>query len=460
MKKINLMFLFLMISSFLWYGISISAIEEGKKAGSTLAKSTAPNQDYLNRTLVNIGQASMWIYANGQSATGPTGSAPGLYFPRGNIDLAVIYQDGLVWGGLVRDGIEPALRVGGQTYFIGTVPGAITAKGVNENQNDLEKVNRLWRVRRDFAEVTDADLILDAAEVYNVSASTVTSGQIQTIRDIYRQDWIDWPAYKGAPFYDAEGDGQYNPQFDGNGNPILYPNGDEPGYANGDQVVWICVNDLNESDCFAMAGAPTIGLEMQCTLWAYKRSDALGNIIFKEFRLIYKGRTETPNNATIDSMYVCQWSDPDNGQSGDDFAGCDTTLSLGYVYNASSLDATYSGAGYPPPAGGYDFFTGPRVPDPAGSAVWHLKRIDGYRNLPMTSFGFFAAGQIDRDPDDATYEGTLQWWNQILTMRPMKEHCNGGTCCVASVPVPPARQNPGPIPKPASGPCFAFPAIP
>lgn len=418
MKKINLMLLFLVISVFLYYGISLSAIEGGKKTGSALTKSTAPNQEYLNRTLVNIGQVSMWIYANGQSATGPTGSAPGLYFPRGNPDLAVIYQDGLVWGGIVNDGIEPALRVGGVTYFIGTDPGAITSKGVNEDLNDLKNVNRIWRIRKDFAEVTDSDLILDASEVFSVSADRVTSSQIQTLRDVYRQDWIDWPIYKGAPFYDAEGDGQYNPQFNADGTPILYPAADEPGYANGDQVVWLCTNDLNAATCFSMAGAPSIGLEMQATLWAYKRSDALGNIIFKEYRLMYKGRTETPNNATIDSMYVCQWSDPDNGQSGDDFAGCDTTLSLGYVYNASSIDLTYAGAGLPPPAGGYDFFAGPRVPDPAGSAVWHLKRIDGYRNLPMTSFGFFAAGQADSDPDDATYEGTLQWWNLLRGNRP------------------------------------------
>ena len=46
MKKINLMLLFLTISVFLLYGISLSAIEEGKKPGSTLKKSTAITADY------------------------------------------------------------------------------------------------------------------------------------------------------------------------------------------------------------------------------------------------------------------------------------------------------------------------------------------------------------------------------------------------------------------------------
>ena len=419
MKKINLMLLFLMIGLFLSYGISLSAVEGGKKSGSALQKTTAPMTDYVNRTLVNIGQVAMWIYADGTSANEPNGNS-GLYFPRGSSPTTpFIFQDGLIWGGKINDGLDPVIRVGGQAYSTGTVPGAILSKGVGEDLNDSKNVYRIWRVRRDFATVADEDLILDAAEVFFVSPTTITSAEIQTLRNIYRNDWVDWPAYKGAPFYDADGDGQYNPQFDADGNPILFPLADEPGYANADQVVWLICNDLNSAQSIGLYGSPPMGMEMQLTCWAYKRTDAVGNVIFKEFRLIYKGRAETPNNAIIDSMYVCQWSDPDLGEAGDDFAGCDTLLSLGYCYNASSQDIVYSQAGFPPPAGGYDFFAGPRVPDPGSTAIWHLKKIDGYRNLPMTSFAFFAAGQIDSDPDrGGPYQGTEQWWNLLRGFRP------------------------------------------
>ncbi|MDZ7335318.1 MAG: hypothetical protein ONB32_09165 [candidate division KSB1 bacterium] len=419
MKKINLMLLFLTISLFAGYAISLAAVEGGKKSGSSLAKASAPTKDMVNRTLVNIGQVAMWIYADGTSANEPSGNS-GVYFPRGSTPKTpFIFQDGLIWGGIMNDGLDPRIRVGGQAYSTGTVPGRIISKGVGENINDAENVYRIWRIRRDFATVSDEALVLDAAEVFDMPAASVTAAEIEKIRNIYRNDWIDWPAYKGAPFYDADGDGKYTPKFNPDGTPILYPQGDEPGYANGDQVVWLVCNDLNQAATIGLYGSPPMGIEMQLTLWAYKRTDPLGNIIFKEFRLIYKGRAETPDNAVIDSMYVCQWSDPDNGEAGDDYAGCDTTLSLGYVYNATSQDPVYSQAGFPPPAGGYDFFAGPRVPHPGGSAVWHLKRINDYVNLPMTSFAFFAAGQIDSDPDrGGPYTGTQQWWNLLRGYRP------------------------------------------
>ena len=402
---------------------SYAALEKGSDNNrTTMAKPTVDERTV--RTLVNVGQVAMWIESDGISATYPFGALSGFYYPRGSTpSTAFIYQDGFLWGGLVQDGITPEIRVGGQTYASGCDPGAIISKGVAEDDEDRENVWRIWRIRRDFATVPDDALTQDASEFNDIAANSVTAGDIQALRALYREDWVDWPAHKGAPFYDADGDGEYNPQFypEGHekaGQPMLYPDADEPGYANGDQVVWFVCNDLNPSTQGNLYVSPPIGLEMQATLWAYKRTDAMGFIIFKEFRLIYKGREETPADAYIDSMFVCQWSDPDLGQSGDDFAGCDTVLSLGYAYNANAQDQTYQQAGYPPPAGGYDFFAGPRVPEIGGQAIWHLNVIDDYVNLPMTSFAFFAAGQDDSDPTLRDYQGTLQWWNLLRGYRP------------------------------------------
>ena len=69
-------------------------------------------------------------------------------------------------------------------------------------------------------------------------------------------------------------------------------------------------------------------------------------------RLYFKGAN------TLDSSYVSVWSDPDNGGAGDDLVGVDTSLSLGYCYNATNNDNVY---GNRPPAVGYDFFQGPTV---------------------------------------------------------------------------------------------------
>ena len=161
-------------------------------------------------------------------------------------------------------------------------------------------------------------------------------------------------------------------------------------------------------------GSPPIGLEVQETDWAYAATNPLGNMIFKKSRIIYKGTVNTPHSATIDSMFILQWADPDNGQYSDDFAGCDTNLSLGYVYNSTTFDAIYFNQfGLPPPAGGFDFLQGPIIPgSPGDSAIFDLKVRYGYKNLPMTTFTYFAAGSSRNDPDrGGAYSGTLQWYN-------------------------------------------------
>ncbi|KAA3657238.1 MAG: T9SS C-terminal target domain-containing protein [Calditrichaeota bacterium] len=438
-RTFSKIFLTAAVCMFLLNSTAFGAEADGK---TTLDKRSTGNvvlQDgtpRANRTLVNVGQVAMWIYSDGISAIDPGGDS-GLYYPRGSSpNTAVIYTDGLVWGGIVNDGGTPALRVGGQTYSSGTVPGAILSPGVAEDQT-APNVDRVWRVRRDYPK---ANLRQDAAEFNQISASAVTDAQQDELRALYKQDWIDWPAEKGAPFYDVDGDGVYTPGFYTDAEGIEWPKtqaggdadgdgvvdestiGDEPGVAGADQVVWIVVNDLDDGAVQTLYGSPAIGMEMQLTLWAYARSDALGNIIFKQFRVIYKGTSATPSNATIDSMYFCQWSDPDLGSFGDDFAGCDTTLSLGFAYNSSSTDATYSKAGLVPPAGGYDFFAGPLVEEEGATAIFGLQERPGWKNLPMSSFAFFAAGGEDSDPTrGGDYNGTLQWWNLLRGFRPRPE---------------------------------------
>ena len=100
---------------------------------------------------------------------------------------------------------------------------------------------------------------------------------------------------------------------------------------------------------------------MQRTIWGYNRAGALGNTIFASTLLINK------SGAPIDSMFMVQWADPDLGDAGDDFAGCDTTRSLGFIYNGGATDAPY---GVAVPAGGFDFFQGPIVP-----VAWRLRDL-------------------------------------------------------------------------------------
>ncbi|NIR48442.1 hypothetical protein GWO43_08475, partial [candidate division KSB1 bacterium] len=324
-------------------------------------------------TLININNFSMWIRADGLSASNPFTGGDGAVFPRGT--APVVYTDGIVWAGFVKDEETPELRVGGHKFVAGTVPGRILDRGVPEDPNAPDV--RIWRIRKDYQ---TADLTRDAAEINNVPVDEVTKAQIEAVRQQYEKDRNEWPWEKGAPFYDDNGNGALDP-------------GEEPGLVNADQVVWFVANDLDSTAVESFAGSPPIGLEMQVTLWAYNQPSVLGNVIFKRYRLIYKGTAATPSNAHIENMYLGQYSEPDIGDYTDDFAGCDSLLSLAYAYNSSSMDSRFDEFQLIPPAVGYDIIQGPMVPGTANDvAIFDLKRRPGFKNLPMTSFINDAAG--------------------------------------------------------------------
>lgn len=350
-------------------------------------------------TLVNINNFSMWVRADGRSANNPFTGEGGAIFPRGTVP--VIYIDGIVWGGFVKDGQTPQLRVGGQTYQSGTMPGRIISKGIAEDPNAAEV--RIWRIRKDYQ---TADLTRDAAEINSIPIEEVTEEQIQAVRQQYDKDWNEWPVEKGAPFNDSNRNGIRDP-------------GEEPGIAGADLVVWFVANDLDEVAVAEFSSSPPIGLEMQVTLWAYNRLEVLGNVIFKRFRLIYKGTATTPDTARIDSMYLAQFSNPDLGTFSDDFVGCDTVLSLGYVYNSDLVDDKFSEFGLLPPAVGYDFLQGPLVPASQNDvAIFDLRTKPGFKNLPLTSFVYEGAGDAFGFPGSLDSLARFRWFNLFRGLFP------------------------------------------
>jgi len=417
-------------------GLALAGPATARSAGPRPAAKVAQDEYVFGeRSLMNINNMSMWFQSNGSSANNPLNSNSGVTFPRSTDQ--VIYQDGVIWGGLVQDGDPQVLRVGGQTYSIGTVPGTIISRGVAEDRNDPSV--RIYRIRRDYA---IADLRLDASELFGKGLSSVTDADIAALRGQYAKDWREWPTAKGAPFYDRDGDGVYTPQFDGNGNPLLDGTTDEPGVANGDMVAWFAINDLDVGTATQLYGSKPIGLETQITIWGYARTDALGDVIFKKYQITYEGTATTPDDAVINDMYIAQWSDPDLGDAGDDFAGADIGLSLGYVYNGQTQDSHYTSFGLAPPAAGYDFLQGPVVPvfltdengatlldsvtgdpllDLTSEAIYNFGRRPGYKNLPMTSYVYFAAGSAIGDPELGAYTGTEEWYNLLRGFQPQPD---------------------------------------
>ncbi len=328
-----------------------------------------------NATYININKISTYLRANGIADIDPAQANSGFIFPKGS-SKAAIYESGFLWGARIAG--DPQVRVGGSAFRSGLQTGKILSPGVAEDPN-LPK-NRIYRVRPDWR---NADLSSEIRDEGRAAAE---------IRDQYEKDWNEWPAADGAPYKDVDSNRTYNPAVD------------IPGVPGADQTVWFVTNDLNTTNTQNLYGAQPLGIECQFTIWAYAQEGALGNMIFKSYLMINKSATR------FDSMYVCQWSDPDLGNAADDLVGCDTSLSLGYVYNGGNTDATYTPL--PPPAAGFDFFQGPVVSSPGNTAIFRGRVIQNARNLPMKAFFYFInRDPILADPTQGAPAGSTQFYN-------------------------------------------------
>ncbi len=265
------------------------------------------SQGTPNATMLNINKISAWYENNGEMERNPNTGNSGLSFPRGT--SFVIYASGLMVGAVATDGISTGPRVNGFSYNKGFQPGAIIGNrtGSIENPNDANV--RIWRIRKDYA---TADLSQDAMEI--LSKTSITAGEIQTIREQYKKDWREWPTQKGAPYYDIGYLDASNVRI-GAGNGVMdwgeddsYPVGDDrrrngildagedknnngildgetPGIADADQVIWSVCNDIGTIQ--SPWKTNPLGLEQQMTVWGYNTKGTAENIIFKKFKLIF-----------------------------------------------------------------------------------------------------------------------------------------------------------------------------
>ena len=413
----------------LWGIVVASAASLDRRQGGQHMSKTDGNPSI---TILNINTITSFLRSDGQGNHQVDDQA-GARYPVGT--ATCIYEDGFVWGGktyLDAAHTQPSsqlVRIGGQTYNQGTRAGWVVGSGSTAQATPPSDPGaRVYRIRRDYSVAGDDEIKRDAATLNLALVGDVTQAQMDAVRSQYDTDWKNWPVNLGAPYIERNGVPGYQPppDFGPNFTPdsllrtfnddgtVKSPGYDEPGFAGidpnspADQVIWTVYNDLNDASTIGLYNSHPIGLEGQVTQWAYKRTDALGNLYFKKIRLINKGGVDvgggTIGSFYIDSMYISQWSDPDVGDSGDDLCGSDTTLSLGFAYNGNPVDAEYRKFSLPPPAVGYDFLKGPN-------------------NLPMTAFVYFSAGSPISDPDlanvgGASYASSLQWWRMLRGLRP------------------------------------------
>ena len=189
----------------------------------------------------------------------------------------------------------------------------------------------------------------------------------------------DGIAYYLAPFYDADGDGQYDPNsgdypYYDISNELCHtkiPTMEEEIHGTmhgsiladqvlkGDQTLWWIFNDKGAAH--TESGGQAIGIEVRAQAFAFATNDEINNMTFYSYEIINR------STYTLTGTYFSPWTDVDLGYGWDDYVGCDVGRGLGYGYNGTYIDGSGEPEAYgaQPPALGIDFFQGPYM-DPDG----------------------------------------------------------------------------------------------
>ena len=287
-------------------GVTPQAFGQAPVPGSCTSGIAERDLD-INNVMARVFNTGSLFYGN------TTTDGDGYLVPQASGNSPV-FASGIWIGGLANG----ELRLAGSTYDrFEFWPGPLNDDGTLPDPTctgaDGIQFDKIWKV--------------DRADILNYEATGIAAA-----------DLASWPVSLGAPVIDGDGvEGNYN-----------LAGGDRPDII-GDQALWWVMNDLGNTHQKSLT--PPIGVEVQVLAWSFARADALNDVTFWRYTVTKK----TPG--VLEDTYLTIFSDPDLGDATDDYVGVDTTLSLGYVYNASPTDAVYG----IPPALGYDFFQGPIV---------------------------------------------------------------------------------------------------
>jgi hypothetical protein len=283
-------------------------------------------------------------------------------------------------------------RQGGDDYWPGPINGTLVDKAT------CNKYDRFFNVY--------------GADIEKAQAAFLLKGSQTTLADVPK-GVLSWPG-KGnpyletdpslmgetfiinenlAPFKDVDNDGIYDP-LKGDYPYIPCRSGDGEAYA--DQMVFWCFNDVG--NLHTESNGQAIGVQVNALAFAFQTTDEVNNMTFYKYEIINK------SSNPLKDTYISQWSDPDLGCFSNDRVGCDTTRSLGIVYDGTTPDIDcqgVSGYGSEHALIGIDFFEGPLS--------------DSGQQLGLSSFVYFTNGATfsQTDPSSAAqYRNYMTgFWN-------------------------------------------------
>ena len=374
------------------------------------ARVTSPAQvlSLDNQRRVDVNNLNMFVTNFGSWANDLSSGNSGLFYPNGT-DRTAIFESGIWFGARVNGEVRTVAAEYSQEYG----PGVILRDGQWTDPAQVwdtatQPGYRVYKVARWTNALTRVADIPAGLTVVHSARDTVgldsahVERAVPTGNPFYTDPLVhhSWSEYmagavpRGAPWKLYRLPDPANP-----GDSLDVPGPD----VSGDQMLWSVYNDADPSrHTNAVGNSAPLGLEIRQTTFSFNRQGALGNTIFLKFEIIHprlSAPTDSVYRSTLQDMYVSLWADVDLGGANDDLVGCDTTLSLGFTYNATNNDDIY---GATPPAVGYDFFLGPRTP--------------GGDTLGLTSFNKYINGTDPSSTEEAYnyMQGLLPSGNPLL----------------------------------------------
>ncbi len=359
--------------------------DSGKKSSRNLKQTTAgcpPSSGYdwldINnvRARINTGGDMWWDL--------PGGTGAKYYIPKAGTATSMF--SGALWiGGL---DINNQLKLAAQRYRqvgIDYWTGPLTVDGTAAvGEETCAEYDRFFKITRaqvdEFLSHTDPETgLFVPSEDYTIPNAI-----------------LNWPAhgdvtkdqsYYLAPFYDNNGDGEYDPQMGDYpyydiSNALCHTKlptmeeeleGDVKGSVladqviKGDQTLWWVFND--KGNIHTETNGAAIGLEIRAQAFAFATNDVINNMTFYSYEIINRSTFE------LTQTFFSPWVDTDLGYAWDDFVGCDVGRGLGYCYNGKDIDGNgeIEAYGAHPPAVGVDFFQGPYMdPDGLDNPKWKI----------------------------------------------------------------------------------------
>lgn len=283
--------------------------------------------------------------------------------PKGT-DSNAIFSAALWVGGLVKGELRmSATRYGPWELWAGPLDDA------GNPPDDCSRYDRIYKINLD--------------DVLSYEASGILTN-----------DLLEWPTGLGAPTVDRDGaiiDIMHLPFDERKERLIDLENGEQP-LVYGNQAVWWIMNDRGNHH--GATKTLPLGIEVHVLAFAAKTAvDVIDNTTFYQYRIFNRSAFD------IRDMYVGLFIDSDLGDAGDDYVGSDSTLGLGYTYNADNEDIAGEGYFTPPPAVGVILPIGPEANEDGLDNGGEGARGDPGERLRVTTVGTWSGGGgVNEDP--------------------------------------------------------------